>query len=269
MRPDIETLLETAAPSPTHRVDVARIVAGGEKLRTRRRIALAAAGVASISVLVVGLPSLLDRPATEPRRVAPAAPQEVSEPFRRSRPLKGPAYVDRIRGEDEYLVGEKEVVAAGVVLGEPWSFVELLTTEGRDGRALCAEFFLGEDGMLGGGTACATPQHTDSLVMLSGHYWRDAPDVVAMYGSIERPAVSARVHLQDGRTLPLEIMRSAKDDRFGWYVFFPPPYEKGRVVAFDSDGTEVGSSPICFPISADGEVWTEPREEGITTGCSR
>lgn len=272
MRPDIEALLERAAPAPSGGPDVARIVAGGERLRARRRIVLAAASVTSIAALAVAVPGLLDAnrgSAPDPRPVAPAAPEEASEPFRSSRPLEGPAYVDREVGEEEYLVGKKEVVAAGVVLGEPWSFVEFVTTEGYDGPALCAELFLGEDGMLGGGEACATPQHTESLVALSGHYWRDAPDVVAMYGSIEKPAVSARVRLADGRTLPLEIMRSAKNDRFGWYVFFPPPFARGRVVAFDSNGTPVGTEPICFPIDPGGEVWTEPREEGVTAGCGR
>lgn len=145
--------------------------------------------------------------------------------------------------------------------------VEILTAEdGVDEPALCVEFFLGEEGRLGGGNGCA-PQSPESYVSLAGHYWSDAPDIVAMFGAVERPAVSARVYLDDGRTMPLEILRSTKDEAFGWYVFFPPPFEEGRVVAFDADGNRVGSEPLCFPIRAGG-FSMEPLENGNGL-CSR
>ena len=278
MHPEIEVMFDRAAPTPERGPDIDRIIAGGRRLHTLRRVHRTAATLACVAMIAVAAPAVLDRwgdRATEPDRIAAAAPREAAgpkEPFRESTPSQGPAYVDRVRGEEKYLTGKKEIVASGTVMDLPWSLVEMRTTyaEGRGGEPdLCTEFFLGKDGIFGGGGACAAPTRDGSLVTLTGHYWGDVPDLVAIVGSIAEPAVSARVELEDGRTRPLEILPSSKDDNVGWYVFFPPPFERGRVVAFDAAGNEVGRRPICFPLSPDGSVKMEAPQQGSVTSCSQ
>ena len=274
MFPELETKLEHAAPAPHVGPDIDAIVAGGRRLRTWRRVRSSALVVATVAAFAVAVPALVDVFGSTPSRddrTGPASPQERSEPFRDSTPYDGPVYVDRIRGEEKYLIGEKEIVASGVVLGEPWSMVEYVTTHNmpKEQTSLCVEFFLGRDGMLGGGGNCAGPQRDGSLVTLSTQYWGDAPDIVASIGSIMEPAVSARVELEDGRSRPLEIIRSTKDMSIGWYVFFPPPFEKGRVVAYDAQGNEVSARAICFPIEPGGEFSMKPPEKGSNTYCSK
>ena len=272
MHPELETLVKRAAPNPLTGPDVAAIVSGGRRLRTQRRVLIAGAVAAIVAVAITAGPAAIDVfvadrfPAPQP----PAAPQDA-EPFREVEPLPyREVYVDRVVGEQRYLIGKKEIVAAGKVLGRPWSMVEFITTEDRprSEAALCVEFFLGADGMLGGGGNCATPKHIDSVISLSGQYWGSAPEIVAVIGSVEKPAVAARVELKDGRTRELEIVRSRKDEDIGWYVFFPPPFERGRVVALDANGNEVGARPICFPIE-DGGFSMEPPPEGSNMSCSQ
>lgn len=278
MHPEIEVMFDQAAPAPERGPDIDRIVAGGRRLQKLRRVRRTTVSLACVAIVAVTAPAMLgalgDR-ATVPDPIAPAAPREAAgpkEPFRESTPSQGPAYVDRVRGEEKYLTGKKEIVASGAVLDVPWSLVEMRTTyeEGRGGEPdLCTEFFLGAEGSFGGGGACAAPTRDGSLVTLTGHYWGDVPDLVAIVGSIAEPAVSARVELEDGRTRSLEILPSNKSDNVGWYLFFPPPFETGRIVAFDAAGNEVGSRPICFPLSPDGSVKMEAPDEGSVTSCSQ
>lgn len=271
MHPELESMLEQAAPAPRRAPDIGAIVSGGRRLRAQRRLMRLVTAVGVVGALGVSVPALMGAfESVEP--VPPAGPGKATEPFREVEPIpRRQVYVDREVGEGKELIGGKKIVAAGKVLGERWSMVEYVTTENRprEDQTHCVEFFLGKDGLLGGGGDCATPKHDDSLLTLSGQYWADAPDVVAIIGSVAEPAVSARVELADGRSRTLEIIRSYKDDTVGWYVFFPPPFEEGRVVALDANGGEVGSRPICFPIDArTGEFSMEPVEHG-NSSCSQ
>ena len=275
MHPELEKRFEEAAPAPTAGPDVGSIVAGGRRLRVWRRARVAATVMTIVALVGLSVPMLIDGlAATDPERepISPATPGPDAEPFRESKPDDRPAYIDRQAGQEQRLVGEKEVVASGVVLDEPWSMVEVVTIEqeeGTDSLSHCVEFFLGRNGRRGsGGGNCATVNPDDSAITLAALYWGDVPDLVAVIGSIAEPAVTARVELADGRSRAIEIFPSSKDDTIGWYAFFPPPFVDGEVVAYDADGQEVGRKAICFPIRAGAESGREPLPAGHVGGCS-
>jgi hypothetical protein len=158
------------------------------------------------------------------------------------------------------VVTPRTEIATGEEEGHPWSFV--VREEFMNGGITpCFDVSFGHQEEFGAGGSCNPTVPDKHPLGFSQSSFESGPDVLVVFGVVDSRATEVIVELDRGDGYVAEVFEGPdgfREDIAYFVVWVPredgPPNPPGHVVAYDSDGNEVGREKLCGDIASEGST---------------